>query len=57
MIAIKRIMRYLKGNKEYGLYYKKNENFELIAYIYVDWFGSLDDKKVLVKEHSFWQTD
>ena len=26
LMAVKIIMRYLKGTKEYGLYYKKNEN-------------------------------
>ena len=31
LMAVKRIMRYLKGTEEYGLYYKKNENFELRA--------------------------
>ena len=36
LMAIKRIMRYLKGTKEYGLYYKKNEKFELRAYTDVD---------------------
>ena len=46
MMVVKIIMRYLKGTKEYGLYYKKNENFELKEYIDVDWAGSLDDKKI-----------
>ena len=45
MMAIKRIMRYLKGTKEYGLYYKKNENFEIKAYTSGDWASSLDDRK------------
>ena len=45
MMAIKRIMRYLKGIEDYGLYYRKNENFELRAYTNVDWAGSLDDRK------------
>ena len=44
-MVVKRIMRYLKGTKEYGLYYKKNENFELKAYTNVDWASSLDDRK------------
>ena len=30
LMAIKRIMRYLKGTKDYGLYYMKNEKFELL---------------------------
>ena len=38
-------MRYLKGTKEYGLYYKKNEMFELRAYTNVDWAGNIDDRK------------
>ena len=28
LMAVKRIMRYSKGTKEYGLYYKKNGKFE-----------------------------
>ena len=32
LMAIKRIMIYLKGTEEYGLYYKKNGKFELRAY-------------------------
>ena len=45
MIIVKRLMRYLKGREDYGLYYKKNENFELKAYIDADWASSLDDRK------------
>ena len=39
------ITRYLKGTKKYSLYYKKNENFILKAYIDVDWASSLDARK------------
>ena len=45
LMAIKRIMRYLKGTKECGLYYKKNEKFELRAYTDVDWARNIDDRK------------
>ena len=45
MIVVKRIMRYLKRIEEYGLYYKKNEKFELRAYTNVDWVGNIDDRK------------
>ena len=45
MMVVKRIMRYLKGTTEYGLYYKKNEDFELKSYTDVDWASSLDDRK------------
>ena len=37
LMAVKRIMRYLKGTKEFGLYYKNNEKFELKAYTDADW--------------------
>ena len=36
LMAVKRIMRYLKEIEEFGLYYKKNEKFELRAYTDVD---------------------
>ena len=45
LMAVKRIMRYLKGIEEFCLYYKKNENFELRAYTDVGWVGNIDDRK------------
>ena len=44
-MEVKRIMRYLKGTDDFGLYYKKNENFELNACIDADWGGNIDDRK------------
>lgn len=38
-------MRYLKGTKDYGLQYKKNEKFELRAYTNVDWARNIGDRK------------
>ena len=45
LMDIKRIMRYLKGIEEFGLYYKKNENFDLRDYTNSDWAGNIDDRK------------
>ena len=45
MIAVKRILIYLKGTKGYGLYYKKNGKFELKLLTDSDWEGNVDDKK------------
>ena len=36
LMAVKSIMRCLKGTKEFGLYYKKKEKFELRAYTNVN---------------------
>ena len=36
LMAVKRIMRYLKGIDDFGLYYKRSDNFELNAYTNVD---------------------
>ena len=44
-MAIKRIMRYLKGIDEFGLYYKRTEKFELNAHIDADWGGNINDRK------------
>ena len=44
-MAEKRIMRYLKGTYDFGLYYKRSEKFELNAYTDADWGGNIDDRK------------
>ena len=43
-MAVKRIIRYLKGTYDFGLYYKRTEKFELNAYTDVDWGGNIDEK-------------
>ena len=44
-MAIKRIMRYLKGAEEYGLWYKFGGNLDLKVFTDADWAGNLDDRK------------
>ena len=45
LMAVKRIMRYLKGIDDFGLYYKRSDKFELNAYTDADWGGNIDDRK------------
>ena len=45
MMVVKRILRHLKGTKDYGLYYKKNDKFELKVYTNADWARNVDDRK------------
>ena len=44
-MAIKRIMRHLKGTEDYCLWYKKGCNFEFNSFTDVDWTGSVYDRK------------
>ncbi|EOY18307.1 Uncharacterized protein TCM_042900 [Theobroma cacao] len=44
-IAVKRIIKNVKGTLNYGLRYEKNENSELHGYSDSDWAGSLEDSK------------
>ena len=44
-MVVKRVMRYLKGTEDFGLYYKKNEKFELRDYTDADWAKNIDDRK------------
>jgi hypothetical protein len=41
---MKRIFRYLKGTKEFGLWHPKGKDLSLIAYIDADWSGCIDDQ-------------
>lgn len=43
--AAKRILRYIAGTSSYGIWYSKQEKFELIGYSDSDWAGSHEDRK------------
>ncbi|KAJ4722910.1 Retrovirus-related Pol polyprotein from transposon TNT 1-94 [Melia azedarach] len=43
--AVKRILRYLKGTTNFGLFYSCSDNFELVGYSDSDWAGDTDDRK------------
>ena len=45
MMEIKRILRYLKGTKDYGLGYKLGGNMDLNVFADVDWAINIDEKK------------
>jgi hypothetical protein len=45
IIVVKRILRYLKGTTEYGLWYPKGNNLIIQAFTDADWAGSIDDRK------------
>jgi hypothetical protein len=43
VLAVKRIFRYLKGTREFGLWYPREKDLSLIAYIDAYWEGCIDD--------------
>jgi len=43
--AVKRIFKYLQGTQNYGLWYPRDIDLTLHAYIDADWAGSVDGKK------------
>ena len=43
--AGKRILRYLRGTTDYGIFYKSNSTEDLKGYTDSDWAGSVDDMK------------
>jgi hypothetical protein len=45
VLAVKRILRYLKGTKEFRLWYPKEKDLSLIAYIDVDWESCIHDRR------------
>jgi hypothetical protein len=44
-LVVKRIFRYLKETMNYGLWYPKNQNFQLSVYSDVDWANCMDERK------------
>ncbi|KAE8732360.1 phytosulfokine receptor 1-like [Hibiscus syriacus] len=43
--AAKRILRYIAGTTNYGIWFTHVHNFKLVGFIDSDWTGSLDDRK------------
>ena len=43
LTAMRRIIRYINGTPEYGLWYSKDSNDCLASYSDADWAGSVDD--------------
>lgn len=45
LMAVKRILRYLQGTTNFGIFYRKGGNKELTAFMDSDYAGSLEDTK------------
>ena len=45
MIAVKHILRYLRGTVDYGLKYEANHKIKLEGYVDLDWAGSAIDRE------------
>ncbi|KAL0348008.1 UNVERIFIED_CONTAM: Retrovirus-related Pol polyprotein from transposon RE2 [Sesamum angustifolium] len=51
--AAKRILRYLRGTKDFGIWYKSTNDAKLVGYTDSDWAGSVDDMKKHIRLHFF----
>ena len=45
LTVVKRIIRYVNGTPDYGLWYSKDSNACLAGYSDANWVGSVDDRK------------
>ena len=45
LTVVKRILKYIKGMKNYGIMYETEKDFKLTRYTDSDWAGSVDDRK------------
>jgi hypothetical protein len=45
LVVVTRIFKYLKGTMTYGLWYPRNQNFQLTAYSDADWANCVDERK------------
>jgi hypothetical protein len=45
LLAFKIILIYLKGTMNYGLWYPRNQKFQLSVYSDVDWDNYVDERK------------
>ena len=45
LTVVKRIIRYINGTSNYGIWYSRDSNECLIGYSDADWVGCIDDRK------------
>ena len=45
LLVAKRILRYLQGTREFELFYKRGEKFNLLGFTDSDYDGDSDDRK------------
>ena len=45
MIALKRIINYVKTTANFGMWYSKDTNDVLVGHFDADWAGNADDRK------------
>ena len=45
LTTVKRIIKYVNGTCDYGLFCSKESNVSLVRYFDVDWAGNADDRK------------
>lgn len=43
--AAKRVLRYLAGTKDFGIWFQRTQDFKLKGYTDSDWAGSVEDRK------------
>jgi hypothetical protein len=43
--AVKRILKYVKGTQQFGLWYTKGDDAKLTGFCDADWAGNIDDRK------------
>ncbi|XP_019087606.1 PREDICTED: uncharacterized protein LOC109127414 [Camelina sativa] len=45
LLAVKKIIKYIKGTLDFGIYYTKDTNTSLSGYCDADWAGFVDDRR------------
>jgi hypothetical protein len=53
LLAVKRIFSYLKGTMDYGLWYPRNQNFQISVYSYAKWANCVDERKSMSRGEFF----
>ena len=55
VVAVKRILRYLKGTMEYGLWYPKGKEFTMKVLIDAYWEGRNSLERAPMEHHFTWE--
>ena len=48
MLAVKRIIKYVSGTAEFGIWFSSDTNCSLVGYCAADWAGNVEDRRKFI---------
>lgn len=56
-LAVKKIIKYVRGTSEFGVWYSSGSSLNLVGYCDLDWYENYDDRKTTIEACFFYKNN